>query len=366
MIRILHAADLHLDTPFQGLGREKALQRRAEQRQLLDRMGDLARQQQADLLILSGDLFDSESAFAETGQALEKVLNSLDMPIFIAPGNHDWYGPRSPWARLRLGENVHLFTSPDIQCVALPEKHVRVWGCAFTERYHTPPLVNFEAAKDGDTIDILAIHGEVGNPASPYGAISEQDLARSGMDYVALGHIHSYSGLRQAGETYYAWPGCPEGRGFDETGDKGVILAQVSPGACELQFLPLGGRKYEVLSVDISQSQDVLATLEAALPTDTSRDVYRIRLTGQADQTPPLSALQRALEGRFFGLELRDETHLRRDIWAQRDADSLKGLFLSRLWQQLEAAETDQERELVTQAARWGLQAIDGGEELPL
>jgi DNA repair exonuclease SbcCD nuclease subunit len=186
------------------------------------------------------------------------------------------------------------------------------------------------------------------------------------MDYAALGHIHSYSGLRQAGETYYAWPGCPEGRGFDETGDKGVILAQVSPGACQLQFLPLGGRKYEVLSVDISQSQDVLATLEAALPTDTSRDVYRIRLTGQTDQTPPLSALQRALEGRFFGLELRDETHLRRDIWAQRDADSLKGLFLSRLWQQLEAAETDQERELVTQAARWGLQAIDGGEELPL
>jgi DNA repair exonuclease SbcCD nuclease subunit len=186
------------------------------------------------------------------------------------------------------------------------------------------------------------------------------------MDYAALGHVHACSGLRQAGQTFWAYPGCPEGRGFDETGDKGVLLAQLEPGACELEFIPLGGRKYEMLSVDISQSQDILATVESALPADTARDVYRIRLTGQTDQTPPLSHLQRALEGRFFGLELADETGLRRDIWAQRGSDSLQGLFLAQLWQRLENASSDQERELVTQAARWGLQAMDGGEELPL
>jgi DNA repair exonuclease SbcCD nuclease subunit len=186
------------------------------------------------------------------------------------------------------------------------------------------------------------------------------------MDYVALGHVHSFSGLRRAGDTWYAWPGCPEGRGFDETGEKGALIVQVEPGACQAQFVPLGGRKYALLSVDLSQSPDALSAIEKALPGDTGRDVYRILLTGETDQTPPLAALQQALEGRFFALELRDGTRLRRDIWAERNADSLKGLFLARLWQRLEAADNDRERELVTQAARWGLQALDGGEELPL
>jgi DNA repair exonuclease SbcCD nuclease subunit len=366
MIRILHAADLHLDSPFQGLGREKAIQRRQEQRQLLERIGALARQRSVDMAVFAGDLFDSEDAFAETGKSIQRVLSGLEIPVFVAPGNHDWYGAHSPWARLKLGENVHVFTQPTMECVSLPELGVRVWGTAFTQRHRTAPLAGFEAAKEGDTLDIMAVHGEVGNPASVYGAISEQELARSGMDYVALGHVHSYSGLRQAGETFYAWPGCPEGRGFDEPGDKGVLLVELEPGKCRAEFVPVAERRYQVLSVDITDAEDVGQAVAQALPPDTSRDSYRIYLTGQTDGVPDGKRLYEALASRFFSLELRDETTLRRDVWAERSADSLKGLFLSRLWQQLTAAQDDRERERITQAARWGLQALEKGEELPL
>lgn len=366
MIRILHAADLHLDSPFQSLGREKALVRRREQRQLLTRIAVAAREYKADIAVFSGDLFDSEDIFSDTGRMLEEALASLGIPVFIAPGNHDWYGPRSAWARLDLGDNIHVFTDEKIRCYELPELGARVWGAAFTGRRRGAPLAGFEAEKDGDTLDVMVLHGEVGNNGSVYGPITEEQLVRSGMDYVALGHIHSFSGLRRAGQTWYAWPGCPEGRGFDETGEKGVILAELSIDRCELTFLPICARRYEVLDVDISGAERALDAVTAALPADTAGDIYRIRLTGETAAPPDIRALTQALEGRFFGLEMRDDTRLRRDIWALCGNDSLKGLFLAGLRQRYENAPDERERERITQAARWGLLALENGDELPL
>ena len=366
MIRVLHAADLHLDSPFQALGRQKAALRRAEQRQLLERLAALAEEREADLLLLAGDLLDSDAAFSETGRMLERVFSRLDIPVFIAPGNHDWYGPRSPWDRLELGERVHVFRSERMECIALPELGARIWGSAFCGRSRGAPLEGFEAEKDGDIVDIMLLHGEVGAPRSLYGPVTEAQLERSGMDYVALGHVHSFSGLRRAGDTFYAWPGCPEGRGFDETGEKGVILAEVEPGQCRVEFIPLAGRRYESLEVDITNEEDPVEAVLGALPDDTQRDIYRIVLRGGRSWPPDVPGLVRALESRFFALELRDESVLSRDIWECCGQDSLRGLFLSRLREIYEAAPDEARRTQAVQAARWGLQAMDRGEELPL
>ncbi len=366
MIRLLHAADLHLDSPFQALSREKAALRRSEQRALLGRIADEAKEHRADMVLFAGDLFDADSPYSETARLLEQVLPEMGVPVFIAPGNHDWYGPRSPWARLELGENVHVFDSEDIQCVELPGLNARVWGAAFTGRHRSPPLAGFEAEKDGDTIDIMVLHGEVGDPDSPYGAVTPEELARSGMDYVALGHQHAYSGLLRAGETFYAWPGCPEGRGFDETGEKGVILAEVEPGACRARLTGLGGRRYEVVSVDLTDSADHCRTVLDALGRDTARDIYRIVLTGEPETPPDMPGLRGALEGRFFALELRDETRLRRDVWDGREVLSLRGIYLARLWDRYGAAQTERERRVAELAARYGIQALENGEEPPV
>ncbi len=366
MIRVFHAADLHLDSPFQAMGRDKAARRRAEQRSMLARMTTLVREYEADIVLLAGDLFDADSHYAETGRLLEQALPAMGVPVFIAPGNHDWYGPRSPWARLDLGENVHVFTDEAITCVALPALHARIFGAAFTGPSRRPPLAGFAADKQPGVTDIMVLHGEAGAPGSPYGAISEADIARSGMDYIALGHQHTFSGLRKAGGTFYAWPGCPEGRGFDETGEKGVLFADVGQDSCEAKFIGLGGRRYENLSVDLTESWDHAGTIDAAVGRDAGRDVYRIVLTGAPEVPPDLAALQSALEGRFFALDLRDETHLRRDVWDGREALSLRGLYLSRLWQRYEAAQTDEERANIELAARYGLRALENGEDIPL
>lgn len=366
MIRMLHGADLHLDSPFQGLDRDRAIARRGEQRDILRRIAALAIERRADVVLLAGDLFDSQNAYPETVRLLGEVLSGLPMPVFIAPGNHDRYSPRSAWNSVKLGENVHVFRDESISCVALEDLGLRVWGSAFTDRYRKPPLAGFAAPSRGEMLDVMVLHGEVGNPASNYGAISREDMARTGMDYIALGHIHTASGLCRAGETWYAWPGCPEGRGFDELGQKGIYMLELEKGDCRCEFVPLNGRRYEIVSVDITNEADVLDAVKRALPGNAGRDLYRICLTGETEETPDVARLAKALEGQFYALELRDETTIRRDIWEGRREDSLKGLFLSRLYDRLESAEEDEERALITQAVRWGLQAMENGEEFPL
>lgn len=362
-LKLLHAADLHLDSPFEGLGAQKAAQRRREQRQLLADIAALACERKADALLLAGDLLDGGNVYRETADALREVLKTVPCPVFIAPGNHDFYGPGSFYARSSLGENVYIFKENAFTCVEMPELGARVWGAAFTDTYNTAFPEDFAVEKRPDTVDIAVLHGTVGQPDSPYRPISTRALAQSGFDYVALGHVHAFGGLIRAGDTFYAWPGCPMGRGFDETGEKGVLWVEAAPGDVRAEFVPLGARRYESLKVDISESADVLQTVVSALPGDAARHVFRILLTGERDHAPDLRGLKEMLEDRCWQLQLRDGTVLRRDVWEKAGEDTLRGLFLKKLREKYDSA-SPEERETIMRAARWGIQAFENGEEL--
>lgn len=362
-LKIVHSADLHLDSAFEALPGGKAALRRGEQRQLLAALAELARREEADLVLLAGDLLDSEDSYQETGRELYRSLSQIPAPVFISPGNHDYYSPRSPYARTKLPDNVHVFTSDKIEMVELPELSARVYGAAFLDKRSGPLLRGFSAEKQDGVWNILCLHGEPDSADPQYGPISRQDLEESGMDYAALGHIHKASGLLKAGNTWYSWPGCPEGRGFDELGEKTVNLVTLSQEGCSLSTPVISSRRYQVLKVDISGSDPLLA-IHSALPAETVSDIYRIVLTGETEDSPGLGRLQRELQSLFFELQLRDNTHIRRDLWERAGEDSLRGLFLGGLYRRYEAAKSDSERELIEQAARWGLAALDGGEEV--
>ena len=162
----------------------------------------------------------------------------------------------------------------------LPELGCTVWGAAFcAPRQSASPLRGFHAPADGGS----SWPSSTGRwpPRGDYGPISEEDIAASGLDYLALGHVHQYSGLRRAGETFWAYPGCPEGRGFDELGEKGVLWLEVEKGRTEAEFVPLCRRRYQILSVDLTGQADPAAAVLAALPPQTGEDIYRLLLTGE-------------------------------------------------------------------------------------
>ena len=97
MIRILHAADLHLDSPFEGLPAEKTAIRRREQRELLRTLPRLRSESGAQLVLLAGDVFDRGVAFAETEEALASAIAECAVPVVISPGNHDYYALGGRW-----------------------------------------------------------------------------------------------------------------------------------------------------------------------------------------------------------------------------------------------------------------------------
>ena len=362
-IKLIHAADFHLDSPYQSLSASKAAVCRQEQSLMLQRLIDLAEEESADLMLLAGDLLDSANTRGETGEVLLRQLGRVPCPVVIAPGSLDWFSDRSPWARLKLPENVTVFREQAVRMVSIPSASVRVYGAAFTDRTAPALLRGFHAERKSDVYNLLCMHGEVGNPQSLCNPITDEDLAASGIDYAALGHNHTASGLRRSGGCSYAWPGCPQGHGFDECGERGVYVVTLSPEGCSLRPVSIAVRQYRTLELDIT-GKDPLLLIHTSLPDDSVRDVYRITLTGESALAPDLRKLHQNLDEMFFSLQLKDRTRLPEEIWTTAGNDSLRGLFLDKLRTLQEAAQTDAEKQRLEQAARWGLAALTGGEEV--
>ncbi len=353
MVKLLHAADLHLDSPFASLGEEKARLRRQESRELPQRLVAYANDHGAQLLLLSGDLFDGQETYSQTVEMLAHALGQFRGQVVIAPGNHDPYHSRSPYSAVLWPSNVHIFRENRLEKLELPQYGCTVWGAAFTDAScgELPMEPHFAA---GDTVQILVLHGDVDAPHSPYRPIRTSVLAESGLDYAALGHIHQCSGVQYAGKTAYAYPGCPEGRGFDELDDKGFLFGEVDKGMVRLQFVPFARRRYRKISVDVTDRDPLTAAKEVLQGCE--QDICRIYLTGTG--TADEAAIERQLVPLAWQLEVYSRLREAEDLWLHCGEDSLRGLFLADLRAKYEQAD-EQERVTIEQAVRFGLAAMD-------
>lgn len=348
MLKILHAADLHLDSPFAAFSPEEAAKSRAQQRQipmeLVRRCNDLG----CHLLLLAGDVLDGERVYPETVEALQKAFAQCKAQVFIAPGNHDPATAQSIWLTEQWPENVHIFTGP-MTCVTLPALRCRVWGAGFRAAEAYDLLQPVPQADDGFW-EVGVFHGD---PVSdgPYHPISIEQLRACGLHYLALGHIHKGSQLQKAGKTWYGWPGCPMGRGFDECGQKGVWYVELGE-TCRKEALPLPFPKYEILT---------LSAEALAIPKDAEGSICCLILTGEAEPVD-VEAVAARLSDRFLRLEVRDATTPRRDLWAGCGQQTLRGQALAYLKAQYDRAE-EAEQPIIAQAVRCLLAALEGREQ---
>ena len=347
-MKILHAADLHLGTPFTGRPPEQVQFLKKALLSVPEAIVQLCRRHSCDLLLLAGDLFDAQ-ADADSVDALKRALKNLELPVFISPGNHDFCGPESPYLTTVWPENVHIFTKPAIESMALPALDCRIYGAGFAGMDCGPLLENFRA-EGKERHHIALLHGDPVQKNSPYCPISQAQVASSGLHYLALGHVHK-AGQFIAGDTLCAWPGCPMGRGNDETGDKGVYLVDLED-AATIEFLPLDGPRFYDLEAEVVDSPE--ATVNALLPAVGSDDFYRITLTGEWE---PFDIATLEL-GNFPHLTLRDRTVPPADLWGCIGEDSLEGVYFRMLHDSLETAD----RETVLLAAKISRRILDGRE----
>lgn len=347
-MKILHAADLHLDTPFTGRPEAEVRYLKKALLTVPEQIAGLCRKHSCDLLLLAGDLFDGPAS-RESIDTLKSALAEVGIPVFISPGNHDFCGPDSPYIREIWPKNVHIFTKSNITSVAVFGLDCRIYGAGF-EGMDCPALLENFRAEGSERYHIGLLHGDPVQKSSPYCPITQEQVAASGLDYLALGHVHK-GGAFTAGATLCGWPGCPMGRGNDELGEKGVYLVTLENRA-DITFLSLEGPRFYDLEAEVLDTPE--NALRALLPPMGSEDFYRVTLTGEAEAFDIGSLSLPA----FPHLELRDRTVPPVDIWSSMGQDNLEGVF----FQMLHDAMDTNDEETVTLAAKIARRILDGRE----
>ena len=372
MPKIIHAADLHLDAPFSLFDVQKAQVRKNELRGSFASLVLFAKTEKADVVILSGDLFDSGFVTKETTALMISQFASFpECRFVIAPGNHDYISPRSPYKKELFPPNVYIFEDEKITRFSFPEIGVDIYGFAYTsESYTENPLLQV-IPMDRGRINILAAHADLGASHSKYCPLTVADISRSGFDYVALGHIHKGGEIGISGNTYYAYSGCLEGRSFDECGMKGVILCEMTKQAGRLTASfankRICRRYYEKTTVDITgvtTQEELYERVRSAVASEGygADTLLRVRLTGRISPEAPVSekVLTENALGVYYlevdnaSLPLLDYENLKNDI-------SIRGAFFRELLPLLES-EDEAQRKTAADALRYGLAALDGGD----
>lgn len=351
-MKILHSADWHLDSPFSGYSPEQQDTLRRELKKVPARVAEICLREACDLVLLSGDIFDGPYT-RDSLDLVRDALRTCRVPVFIAPGNHDFCAPGSPWLEESWPENVHIFTG-DMESVSLPELDCRVYGAAFRSM-DSPSLLEGFHADGEERFCVAVLHGDPTNAASPYSPLTMAQIRDSRLDYLALGHIHK-AGMFHAGGTICAWPGCPMGRGFDELGERGVYITKLGDGY-DVRFVPLQTLRFYEQEVDTSDVGAIPA-LEAILPGFGSRDFYRITLKGDGEGTP--DALQDYFQ-HIPNLQLRDQRQERVDVWASVEEDTFQGAYFRRL-KELADGEDEKTRRQAELAAELSRKLLDGRE----
>ncbi len=306
MIRILHTADWHIDSPLEDY---TDLQRRELRSSLLElpgKIADVCLRESCDLALLCGDIFDGPYS-REGYESVYRALERMEVPVFVIPGTRDPSGAGSVWTAERWPGNVYLFRNPEPTSFSIRELSCRIFGPVLPE--------DFRAACS-ERHAIVLLHGD---PADPVTAARVRD---SGVDYAALGGPHS-PGRFEAGAALCAWPGSPMGRNFSETGTRGVLIAELEENV-SLRFVPLEGPRFFSFTVDALS--DPFGAVAAVLPEGGSRDHFRIRVTGQAD--PQVMDLLPDRFREYPNLTILDKTAAPGDPWDGADADTLVGQLL--------------------------------------
>lgn len=352
-MKLLHSADWHLDAPLVGRTPDQAQLLREALLEIPGKVTAAAKAAGCQLMLLSGDLFDGP-ATADSVAAVKRALEEAEIPVFIAPGNHDYVKADSPWTREVWPANVHIFAEAGIRSFSLPELDCRIYGAAFTGP-EAPPLLEGFQARCQERFAIGLFHGDPTQARSPYNSITAEQVRESGLDYLALGHIHKGDSFR-AGATLCAWPGCPMGRGYDELGPKGVLIVTLAEDA-QAEFRPLDGIRFYDMETEAGEKP--AAALARLLPAIGNRDFYRVTFTGESLEIPT-EELSR-LFTQFPNLELRDRTVPPLDLWGTAGDDTLEGVYFGMLRDAMEGQD-DATQARIRLAARISRQILNGQE----
>ena len=183
---------------------------------------------------------------------MNKIREAAPIKVVFAAGNHDPLNAQSPFLKEELPQNLYILGTKDEE-ITFEELKLKVYGRSFESAFLKGEEA-FSLPTNNDYINLLVQHGELKSDLnSEYNAITPKFVKNSGMDYIALGHVHKRSDIGKIDNTCFAYCGCPEGQGFDELEEKGVYIGQIGKGKCDLQFVSVSKRQHILEKIDISE-----------------------------------------------------------------------------------------------------------------
>jgi DNA repair exonuclease SbcCD nuclease subunit len=369
-IRLLHLADLHLGATFPSLG-ERGPERSRDFLNAFLRAVEYAagNAKPVDFVVIAGDLFDThdpdEGLVVQVETAFERLAKA-NVPVLVAPGTHD--APsyrRSVYRRLRLPSNVHLFLAPTLEPgprITVQGESVQTYGIAYDPAVCERPLGEFRPSGLAD-YHLGVLHGALEDSPtwkrrSNDLPVNRTEIAASGLHYLALGHYHNFSEIREGGAVA-VYPGTLEGKKFGEDGPRYLVTATFGREAISIERTPWNSRTLSQAVIDFAASEfeDEAGLERRILAFAGEQDLVRLRLEGPSSFVFDAERLEQRLETRFFHLELDDQTYIvnAKLLEQYREEATVRGVFVRNMIERIDGAPDAAARDTASLALRIGL-----------
>lgn len=360
-MKLLIFSDLHLDTPFKWAGPVLARKRRQSLRDTFRRIASLAGEGPVDALLCGGDLYEQECYSPDTGELLRATFGELSpLPVYIAPGNHDWLGPASLYRRVPWTSNVHIFERDQLTPFTLADG-LTLWGAAHRAPANTSGFLD-RFVVDRGGVHLALFHGserrllmfqESGK--MPHAPFDVADLERSGIHHAFVGHYHN-----PCDEARYTYPGNPEPLSFGETGERGVVIATVNgDGSVVRDRRRVASTEVTDLDVSVTgccSEQDVRDRVGAVRRTTPGL----LRVTLQGELAPEVNVRPQDLSDPASGLVVRTGSiRVAYDLDVIKQEQTVRGKFVRDVLDSTDLKDEERHHVIVT-----GLRALEGRDDL--
>ena len=357
-MRFVHIADMHFDIPFTSLNSRENLgeKRRLEQRNVFKKVIEYIKQNKIDYFFIAGDLYEHEYVKKSTIDYIAALFREIpDTKIFISPGNHDPYIKGSYYDTYNFGDNVYIFHNSKLE--KYEDKNVNIYGVAFTEFYMNNSCFENIVIPISNKPNILVAHcdldGSKDKEGFSYNPVLQSKLSSLGFDYGAIGHVHK-NNLGNKNRIYY--PGSTISLGFDELGEHGMIVGEITKDKFYMDFVRLDDRKFEEFELDVSEFASKEDLLEKIMNLNLNKsNIYKIILVGKRNFEINPRELLKILSSDNI-LKIKDETKLNYDLEEISMQNNLRGIFIREVIEKYKSGECTEEE--FQKAIEIGLEAM--------
>lgn len=315
-MRIIHIADLHLGSKIESKLKRISDSRKALVRESFNRVVDYAKDNNINVILLSGDIFDSDKPLKKDKEFFYSVIrNNKDIDFLYLKGNHDTLESYNEDL-----DNLKLFSN---EWISYRYDDVVISGIELNDSNYKSFYSTLNLSSNNK--NIVMLHGSIGNTATN-NTIKLSLLKDKYINYLALGHIHSFNTGELDNNSCYAYPGCLVGRGFDELGPKGFIVYDTD--TYNITFKELNNINILETNINISEASDLyqaLSIIKNNMPTDKNQ-IYRVNINGDVSSNLDISTfdVSEALKDYYF-IDVKFNINFKINIDDYKNDVSLKG-----------------------------------------